>query len=70
MLHFVSYALIFVGAINWGLIGLLGFNLVNTVFATIPMLEGLTYVLVGASAVYLMTNHKSYCKYCSEMMKK
>jgi len=36
-----------IGAINWGLIGLFDFNLVNTIFAFSTMLEKLIYIIVG-----------------------
>ena len=36
-----------IGAINWGLIGLLDFNLVNTIFGKMDMLENLIYIIVG-----------------------
>ena len=59
-----------VGALNWGLVGLLGFNLVATVLGSWPMLVTLVYVLVGVSAVYEFATHQSRCKDCAAMMKK
>ena len=42
-------ALVFtiIGAVNWGLIGLFDFNLVNMLFGEIEMLEKLVYIVVG-----------------------
>ena len=42
-------ALVFtiIGAINWGLIGLFDFNLVNMLFGEIEMLEKIVYIIVG-----------------------
>ena len=42
-------ALVFtiIGAVNWGLIGLFDFNLVNMLFGEIEMLEKLVYIIVG-----------------------
>ncbi len=42
-------ALIFtiIGAINWGLIGLFNFNLVETVFKTMPIIQTIIYIIVG-----------------------
>ena len=54
----VNYAadiLVIVGGINWGLIGLLNFNLVAAIFGSIPVLEKLIYILVGISAIYSIT---------------
>lgn len=69
-LHFVSYLLVVVGALNWGLVGLFKFNLVNAVVGSWPSVEMLVYVLVGAAAVYEVLTHGMRCKECMEMMKK
>lgn len=66
MLHMVAFLLSMVGALNWGLIGLLDFNLVNVLLGSWPSFEKLVYILVGVSAVYILYEHKSICKYCSE----
>ena len=64
-LHMAAYALLFVGGLNWGLIGLFNFNLVNAVLGSMPVIEQLAYVLVGASTVYIVATHMSDCKVCS-----
>lgn len=64
-LHMVAYVFLWVGGLNWGLVGLLNVNLVNMLFGSVPALEKLVYVLVGASAVYLFATHKNYCKECA-----
>jgi uncharacterized membrane protein YuzA (DUF378 family) len=43
-----------VGALNWGLIGLFEFNLVSFLFGEITTLTRLTYILVGASGLYVL----------------
>jgi uncharacterized protein len=63
-LHIVAFALLVVGGLNWGLIGLLNFNLVNALFGSVPALETLVYVLVGAAAVYIAGTHRAECKVC------
>ncbi len=65
-LHMVTFLLMVVGAVNWGLVGLFNFNLVNTLLGSMPSIERLVYVLVGASAVYVMSTHMSDCKVCSK----
>lgn len=64
ILHMVSFALVVVGAINWGLVGLLQFNLVNTVLGATG-LENIVYILVGASGVVLAFTHMQDCKACA-----
>ena len=61
----VTYTLVVVGALNWGLVGLFDFNLVNALVGTWPTVEKLVYVLVGASAVYDFVSHMQYCKWCA-----
>jgi len=66
MIHMVAFVLVVVGALNWGLVGLLGWNLVETLLGMDSMLTNLVYVLVGASAVYIGATHKKDCKICSK----
>lgn len=63
-LHMVTFTLVLVGAFNWGLVGLFQFNLVKTLLGSWPVLEMLVYILVGASAVYVVVTHKNDCKIC------
>lgn len=51
-LDWVVWVLMLAGGLNWGLIGLFNFNLVNAIFGSIPMLERIVYILVGISALY------------------
>lgn len=44
-----------IGAINWGLIGLFDFNLVETLFGIDTMLTKLVYILVGISGIISIT---------------
>lgn len=62
--HVVAFLLLVVGGLNWGLTAL-GFNLVNMLLGSIPMLETVVYLLVGASALYLVLTHKADCKTCA-----
>ena len=64
VLHVVAFVLTVVGGINWGLVGLLNFNLVTTVLAGMPSLVNVVYALVGVSAVYLAVTHAADCKMC------
>lgn len=64
-LHMVAFLLMFVGALNWGLVGLFDFNLVTALLGSVPMVEKVVYILVGLSAVYVIATHKKDCKICS-----
>jgi len=53
-----TLVLCIVGGINWGLIGLFDFNLVESIFQPGSMLTRLIYILVGISAIvdlYILT---------------
>mgnify|MGYP001578557405 CR=1 FL=1 len=50
----LSFIFVLVGALNWGLLGLLNFNLVSTIFGAIPFLARFIYILVGISAVNII----------------
>lgn len=47
----VALTLIIIGAINWGLIGLFDFNLVETLFGVDNVITKIVYVLVGISGI-------------------
>ncbi len=53
-LDWVAIVLVIVGALNWGLVGLFGFNLVNAIFGGVPVLEAIVYILVGLSGLYMI----------------
>jgi uncharacterized membrane protein YuzA (DUF378 family) len=61
---------LWVGGVNWGLVGLFGFNLVEMLLGSWPALVKLVYIAVGVSAVYVFATHQKDCKICGEMMKK
>ena len=48
----IALVLIIVGALNWGLIGLFNFNLVDTIFGTMSVLSRIIYTLVGVAGVW------------------
>jgi hypothetical protein len=55
ILNKIALLLIIVGGVNWGLVGLLGFDLVAAIFGEMSMLSRLVYVLVGVSALWQLT---------------
>ncbi|MBQ3415115.1 MAG: DUF378 domain-containing protein [Clostridia bacterium] len=57
----IALVLIIIGAINWGLIGLFNFNLVDTIFGTMSIISRVIYSLVGISGLWgikLLFNHE------------
>lgn len=65
-LHMVTWILVIVGALNWGLVGLFDFNLVMKILGGAPAIEKLVYILVGISAVVEIFSHAKTCKMCGK----
>ena len=57
----IALVLIIIGAINWGLVGIFNFNLVDTIFGTMSVISRIIYILVGISGLWgiklLFTNN-------------
>jgi uncharacterized protein len=51
-LNVTTLILLIVGGLNWGLVGLLSFDLVATIFGPETILSRFVYVAVGISAVW------------------
>ncbi len=48
----IALLLIVIGAINWGLVGIFEFNLVDTLFGTMSIVSRIIYALVGISGLW------------------
>jgi len=48
----VAYALILIGALNWGLVGFFAFDLVAWLFGEMTIVSRIVYALVGLAGVY------------------
>ncbi len=60
IVHMLALLLTVVGALNWGLVGLLDFNIVKALFGAYPAVERIIYILVGLSAIVLLLTHTKY----------
>ncbi|GAA0735075.1 DUF378 domain-containing protein [Clostridium oceanicum] len=62
----LSFILVIIGALNWGLIGLFNFNLIGAIFGEPANFIGrIIYILVGVAGIYLIyfwlsTKRKAY----------
>ncbi|MBU0573263.1 MAG: DUF378 domain-containing protein [Candidatus Margulisbacteria bacterium] len=52
-LNLIALILVIVGALNWGLVGLLEVNLVQAICGSVPGLTRAVYALVGLAGVYV-----------------
>ena len=48
----ITLVLVIIGAINWGLVGIFNFNLVDTIFGMMSILSRIIYILVGISGLW------------------
>jgi len=58
-LYVLSKLLTIIGALNWGLVGLLNFNLVTAIFGKKSVASKLIYILVGLAGFYLLMVYKA-----------
>ena len=55
-LTWFSIALVVIGAINWGLVGLFNFDLVAAIFGQLTAISRVIYVAVALAGVYLIVD--------------
>lgn len=48
----IALALVVIGAINWGLIGIFNFDLVAAIFGSMSVISRIIYTLVGISGLW------------------
>ena len=63
-MHKFTYVLVIVGALNWLLVGLLGWDVGALFGGQTAWISRIIYILVGLSGLYEMFTHKSKCKDC------
>ena len=51
VLRYPAYILTLIGALNWGLIGIFGFDLVASIFGDMTVMSRILYSIIGISAI-------------------
>lgn len=54
-IDYISLLLVVIGAINWGLIGFLGFDLIRVIFGDMTVISRIIYSLVGIAGLYSLS---------------
>jgi len=54
ILNWITFILVVIGGINWGLVGLFNYDLVSAIFGQASLLTRLIFDLVGLSAIYMI----------------
>lgn len=62
-LHIVSFILLVVGGLNWGLVGLADYDVVTALLG--DAVAQVVFVLVGLAAIVEIVSHKKSCKACT-----
>lgn len=52
VLDWIALILLIIGGLNWGLVGIFKFDLVQAIFGSVPVLRDIIYILVGIAALY------------------
>ena len=52
--EWIAVVLVVIGALNWGLIGFFGFNLVAAIFGALTLVTRVIYAIVGLAGLYLV----------------
>lgn len=65
-LHMMTFTLLIIGGINWGLIGLLNWDVIQMIFSGYPVFEMIVYIAIGLSAIYIATTHVGDCLICNK----
>jgi uncharacterized membrane protein YuzA (DUF378 family) len=52
VLSWITIILVIIGALNWGLFGVLDFNLVATLFGSFDWLAMVVYILIGLAGIW------------------
>ena len=68
IVKWISYTLVIIGAINWGLIGAFNFDLVAFLFGEMTTISRIIYTFVGVSAIIsfgLMFRDNWECTSCN-----
>ena len=60
ILKLIAYILVIIGAINWGLIGFFGYDLVASIFGEMSMGARIVYALVGLSGIILLITCRNF----------
>lgn len=59
ILRIITFILVIIGALNWGLVGAFGLDLVALIFGDMTILSRIVYILVGLSAIiYFILEYK------------
>jgi uncharacterized protein len=54
LFDWIFLSIVIVGAINWGLVGLINFDIIATIFGKMTWISRVIYGLVGLAGIYVI----------------
>ena len=54
VIDWIALVLVIVGGLNWGLVGLFNFDLVQYLFSSVWIVAKIVYILVGLAALWMV----------------
>jgi len=61
-LQYITYALIIIGALNWGMIGLFNIDIVSSIFGPMTALTRFIFTIVGFAGLINLILELTVCK--------
>nr|MBP3681232.1 DUF378 domain-containing protein [Clostridia bacterium] len=61
IINVIALLLVIIGGINWGLVGLFDFNLVDFLFGLGSIFSKIIYILVGIASLWCIGLFKKVC---------
>lgn len=61
IINSIALTLVIVGAINWLLVGLFEFNLVDAIFGSLSGITRIIYTLVGIAGIWCIALYSKIC---------
>ncbi len=66
VMDYAALTLVIIGALNWGLVGFLDFNLVSYLFGAGSIISRIIYGVVGVAGIYLFSAYGRIAEFGSE----
>ncbi len=64
ILHVAAFILVIVGALNWGVLAVSGWEIGQLFGGMEEPVSKVIYILIGLAALVELATHKKYCKNC------
>jgi uncharacterized protein len=62
VLDWIALVILFIGGLNWGLIGLFHFDIITAIFGDYSPISRILYIIIGLAAIYVLVRALSCCK--------